>query len=111
MSEPTSADLGVKLDDLWGDETCAWHIDFGDEEWAVVLEWTQEGRNEHNAEWVTFVWQFYGVTVEAALTEAITWCEALLPFERCSACDGEGSYGPVAVPKVCEDCGGTGLAR
>lgn len=112
----TSADLGVTLDDLWSDEGCSWHFDFDGgagtiSPWQLTLEWTQEYGNEHHADWTTHYWQFYGVTVEEALTEAIAWCEALLPFERCGACDGTGAYGPLDGRVVCEDCEGTGLAN
>jgi hypothetical protein len=106
-----SAALGARLADLWSAERCDWHIDFeaGDPpQWVLTLEWTQEYGNDHQADWVTFHWLFYGETVEDALTDAAEWCEGLVPFERCGACDGDGEYGLVGT---CGACGGSGLAH
>lgn len=110
------ADLGMVLEYLWWDERCSWHIDFdgsagSSEPWTVILEWTQEYNNPHQADWVTYTWQFYGATVDEALADAIAWCEGLVPFERCGACDGDGEYTSGSTVVACEDCGGTGLAN
>lgn len=106
-----------RLSELWDDEGCVWSLVFdaamyGATEpgsWLLELEWTQEYGNVHQADWVTFVWQFYGDSPELCVAEAVRWCEGLLPFAPCRECDGEGHYGlDGEIP--CEACDGTGLA-
>jgi hypothetical protein len=115
----TTTDLGIKLSDLWSAEQCAWHVDFNGgsfypgavDPWNVVLEWSDDHALLHDADWLTYTWHFYGATVEEALSGAVEWCEGLVPFERCSGCDGEGEYGRPGERVECEDCGGSGLAH
>lgn len=123
MGEPSteprgesSADLGIRLSDLWYAERCGWHINFdggahSDNAFIVELEWTQEHDNAHQADWITYTWQFYGDTAEEALRDAVEWCEGLVPFEQCGACGGEGEYNTSAGRATCEECAGSGLAH
>lgn len=112
-------DLAIKLSDLWYGERCAWTMDFDSgagstEPWIVTLEWTQEHGNAHHADWMTYYWTFYGATITDALTDAVRWCEGLVPFERCGACGGERVYNRTATADglmVCEECDGSGLAH
>lgn len=105
-------DHGEVLNDLWSAERCAWRIEHhgGDGAWVVLLEWTQEYDNPHHADWVTFTWQFYGDTVDEALSDAVKWCEELWPWRRCDACDGLGWWGRMPDRKPCDECHQTGLA-
>ena len=108
-----SADLGVVISDTWSDEYCTWHVDFDSgagtsEPWIVVLEWMSESGNPHHADWVTYCWQFYGETIDAALRDTVGWIEELAAWERCAACDGSGSWRADGAP--CDECGGSGLA-
>lgn len=112
VTEAPEGDLGIRLTDTWDDEYCLWHIDFdGGADvawpWTVVLEWMSESGNPHHADWVTYRWQFYGYTVDAALMEAVEWCDGLLPWAKCPECDGNGAWNGVECP----DCKGTGLAN
>lgn len=85
VTEAADDDLGIRLSDTWLAEQASWHVDFDEGAhvswpWTVVLEWTSERDNPHHADWVTYTWQFYGETVERALTEAVEWCEAVAAF-------------------------------
>lgn len=107
------ADHGEVLNDLWSAERCTWRIEHhgGSGPWVVLLEWTQEYDNTHDADWVTFTWQFYGDTVDEALAGAVGWCERLWPWRRCDACDGLGWCGRMLDRKPCDECRQTGLAE
>lgn len=106
---------GDDLSDLWSDERCVWRIDYeaggwGSPKvtpWVVVLEWTQEYGNPHQAEWASFTWLFYGDTIEESLAAAVEWCRDLLPWAPCGECDGKGSWNGT----LCADCQGSGLAN
>lgn len=108
-----SAELAERIDALWSDERCEWKAVYersmGSDGgwWNVYLEWTSEYGNPHEANWVTYTWQFYDRTAEAAMTEAVAWLEALAPWEPCRECDGQGVWNGVACP----DCHMTGLAN
>jgi hypothetical protein len=98
------------LNDLWADEGCVWRIEhtgYGSDPgyWVLTLEWTNDGTNEHHADWVTLTWQFYGDTVDEVLADAVTWCWALNDWRTCRECDGRGEWQGVA----CGACDGTGL--
>lgn len=112
-AEPVASDLGADLSDLWSAETCGWHVDYDGGAgsvwpWTVILEWSSERGNPHSADWVTYTWQFYGETIDRALSEAVEWCEGLVPWEPCGECDGTGSWNG---RDPCGDCQATGLAN
>lgn len=100
-----------ELQELWCAEHCDIKVDYREVEWVVDLVWVSEWGNPHNADWAEYTWEFYGETIDEALTAALEWAKALIPFERCGACDGKGSYGGLGDPIVCEECTGTGLAN
>lgn len=111
-----AADLGVKLADLWCDEWCRWHVEFDGAAgnpwpWVAILEWGDEYDTPHHADWVTYTWRFSSETAEGALSDAVEWCEGLLPFKRCGECGGDGEYGVKGALVTCEQCGGSGLAH
>lgn len=114
-------DHGADLSDLWDAEVCSWRIEHrpGHLPWTVLLEWTDEHDGRHDALWTTFTWEFYGDTVDEALSGAVEWCWELAPWRRCDACGGEGRYwGPPNRMSVhrerrrlrCDECKGSGLA-
>lgn len=106
--------LGARIDELWDDERCDWKIvheasiDSDNHGWwNVYLDWTSEYGNPHGCDWVTYNWQFYACSAEAAMREAVAWLEALAPWRPCAECDGQGVWNGVPCP----DCEQTGLAR
>jgi hypothetical protein len=112
----SATDLMIELSDLWYDERCEVKVDFDESAgstwpWTISLTWVSEHDNPHQAEWAQYAWLFYGTTLDEALTEALEWAKRLVPFERCGACDGRGSYGILDKPVICPECGGSGLAH
>lgn len=109
MSEQTSTAIvpsGQTIDWLWSDEGCAWRVELHDGKyWTVVLEWVTDRTYTHDADWVTFTWEFYADTIDEALTDAAEWCQRLAPWRRCAACDGRGEWNG----NRCDECVGSGL--
>lgn len=99
----------IELQELWSAELCDIKVEYH-EGWEVHLVWVSEWDNPHQADWAEYTWEFYGDTIDETLTLALEWAKALVPFERCGACDGRGWYGSV-TEMVCEECTGTGLAH
>jgi len=46
--------------------------------WHVNLLWHSEYDNPHQAEWVTYTWQFYDRQLSAALADALDFAKALV---------------------------------
>lgn len=73
------------LNDLWCvGEQDAWrveHTGYGSKkgEWCLTLESTTGADHAGGADdaWVTLSWQFYGDTLDNALTKAVEWSSAL----------------------------------
>lgn len=104
-----------RLSELWSEERCSWELHYepsfygSPATFRLDLEWVTDRDTPHLADWTAYTWQFYADTADEAIADALAFCEGLLPFKPCGACDGVGWYGLPDSPTSCEDCAGTGL--
>lgn len=110
--------LAEQLSELWDAERCSWSLEYepamyhAKGTFRLDLEWADDRDTPHKADWATYTWQFYADTADEAISDAVAFCEGLLPFKVCPACGGRGGYYRTAEDEVpCEECEGTGLAN